>query len=85
MMDTVQKWYYSITEVAKMLNVATSLLRFWEEEFSEIKPNRNNAGRRFYSYKDLRIIKMIYNLLRVELYTIPGAKRQMERFKDFTR
>ncbi len=75
--DTIPKHYYSIGEVAEKLKVPNTLLRFWEKEFN-LKPNRNRIGRRRYSVKDLQSIEQIYRLLKIELYTIKGAKRQLK-------
>ena len=68
-----EKRYYSIGEIAKALNVNTSLLRFWEKEFKEIKPKMINK-RRYYSSKQIKIIKMIKFLLKNKGMTIKGVK-----------
>lgn len=69
-----EKLYYSIGEVANMLNVNTSTLRFWEKEFSIIKPHKNNKGNRLFTSKDIDNLKIIHKLLKEEGYTIPGAR-----------
>ena len=50
------KLYYSIGEVADMLDVNTSLMRFWEKEFSTIKPKKNKKGNRLYTVKEIQKI-----------------------------
>ena len=55
----MEKLYYSIAEVAKMFNVNQSLLRFWEKEFKQLSPRRNEKGTRFYTKQDIFIIKQI--------------------------
>ena len=70
----LEKDYYSIGETAKMFNVNTSLLRFWENEFDAIKPYKNKKGDRYFSKKDILIIEKIYQLTKEQGYTLQGAK-----------
>jgi len=72
--DKLTKLYYSIGEVAKMFDVSTSLLRYWETEFPQINPGKNRKGDRRYTTKDIQRIKTIYILLKEEGFTIEGAK-----------
>lgn len=83
----VEKLYWTIGELAKELDVAPTLLRFWEKEFKEIHPKRKNniTKHRRYSKKDVGWIEYIYYLVRVELYTIEGAKRQLSLEKKTAR
>ena len=55
----MEKLYYSISEVAEMLNVNQSNLRFWEKEFKQLKPKRNDKGTRFYTQEDINVLKKI--------------------------
>jgi len=66
--------YYSIREVATILDVAPSLLRFWEKEFDMIKPYKNKKGDRYFTKKDLEVIRTIYYLTKEKGYTLQGAK-----------
>ena len=50
---TIKKIYYSIGEVAAMFDVNNSLIRFWEKEFSIIKPKKNKKGNRYFTEKDI--------------------------------
>lgn len=59
----------------KILNVKTSVLRFWESEFPQIRPKRTETGQRYYSEKDMHILQKIHTLLYQEGMTINGAKR----------
>ena len=70
----IEKKYYSIGEVAEMLNVATSLIRFWETEFDIIKPKKNRKGNRQFTKEDIENIKLIYHLVKDRGYTLQGAK-----------
>jgi len=67
------KQYYPISEVANMLNVNISLLRFWEKEFDIIKPRKNRKGDRLFRPEDVKNLKLIYFLLKEKKYTIEGA------------
>jgi DNA-binding transcriptional MerR regulator len=70
----IQKKYFSIGEVAEMLNVATSLIRFWESEFDIIKPKKNRKGNRQFTREDIDNVKLIYHLVKEKGYTLQGAK-----------
>lgn len=69
---------YRIGEAAKILNVKTSVLRFWESEFPQIRPKRTETGQRYYSEKDMHILKKIHTLLYQEGMTINGAKKTLK-------
>ena len=69
-----QKMYYSIGAVSEMFKVNQSLIRFWENEFTILKPKKNGKGDRLFRPEDVKNLKMIYHLLRERKYTIEGAK-----------
>lgn len=71
------KLYYSIGEVAEMLGVAPSVLRFWESEFDCIRPVKNKHGSRSYTEHDIELLRRIYYLTRDCGYTLEGAREQM--------
>lgn len=75
------KQYYPISEVANMFNVNISLLRFWEKEFSILKPRKNKKGDRLFRPEDIRNLKLIYFLLKEKKYTIKGAKEYLKKGK----
>ena len=75
----MEKLYYSIGEVAEMLNVAPSLLRFWETEFDCIKPHKNKKGNRYYTLQDIEILRKIYYLTKECCFTLDGAKEQLKK------
>lgn len=76
-----QKQYYSIGDVAAMFKENTSLIRYWENEFSILKPKKNKKGDRFFRPEDIKNLKMIYHLLRERKYTIEGAKEFIKNNK----
>jgi DNA-binding transcriptional MerR regulator len=73
----VQKRYFSISEVAKMLEVKPSLLRFWEKQFKQIAPKTNARGKRAYKQEDIDIIRRIYDLVKVQGLTLEGARKSL--------
>lgn len=78
------KMYYSIGEVSKMFNVNTSLIRFWEKEFSILKPKKNAKGNRLFLQKDVDNLHIIYNLVKERGFTLEGAKKKMKENKSDT-
>ena len=76
-----EKLYYRIGEVAEMFNVNTSLIRYWEIEFSVLRPRKSTKGNRMFTQRDLRYLRMIYQLVKVQGYTLQGAKDALK--KDF--
>jgi len=70
---------YRIGDVAKMLGIATSKLRFWEDEISYVRPMRTDKGQRYYSEKDVDLLKRIQYLLDKEKLTIPGTIQTLKR------
>lgn len=78
----IEKKYFSIGEVAEMLDVATSLIRFWESEFDIIKPKKNRKGNRQFTREDIDNVKMIYHLVKEKGYTLQGAKDLLKNGND---
>ena len=72
--DNPDKLYYSIGEVAKMFEVNTSLIRFWDKEFDIIKPKKNNKGNRLFTPTDIKHFRLIHHLVKEKGYTLKGAK-----------
>lgn len=83
-MEEIEKRYYSIGEVAEMLDVKTSLVRFWEKEFDILQPRRNKKGNRLFTQKDLANLKLIYHLVKERGFTLEGAKAKLRENKDDT-
>ncbi len=80
--ESIEKAYFSIGEVAEKLKVSTSLIRFWETEFDQIKPRKTKGGTRKYSIEDLNLLKIIYQLVKIEGYTLPGAREMLKLKTD---
>lgn len=69
------KLYFRIGEVAKLCEVPAYVLRFWEGEFPQLKPNKGGTGQRLYRKRDVEMALRIKALLYDEGYTIPGARQ----------
>lgn len=80
----IEKLYYPIGEVAKMFNVNTSLIRFWEKEFDIIQPKKNKKGNRLFRKEDIDNFKIIYHLVKERGYTLQGAKDKLKDNKEDT-
>ena len=76
----IKKLYYSISEVSKITDLEQYVLRYWESEFDELKPQKNRAGNRIYTNRDIKLILYIKKLLRDERYTIEGAKQVLKSY-----
>ncbi|MGB5849874.1 MAG: MerR family transcriptional regulator [Ignavibacteriaceae bacterium] len=77
---SIKKLYYSISEVSKITDIEQYVLRYWETEFEQLKPQKNRAGNRIYTNKDIQLIMYIKELLREKKYTIEGAKKILEDY-----
>ncbi len=76
----IKKLYYSISEVSKIAEIEQYVLRYWETEFEQLKPQKNRAGNRIYTNKDIKLILHIKTLLREKKYTIEGAKKILDNY-----
>src|SRR6185295_7712387 len=75
--DLPDKLYFKIGEVARLVGVKPYVLRYWETEFSIIRPGKTRARHRLYRRKDVETLLEIRRLLYRERYTIEGAKRRL--------
>ena len=73
----IKKLYYSISEVCKLTELKSYVLRYWETEFRELKPPKNRAGNRTYRKKDIDTINKIKELFYDKKFTIEGARNQL--------
>lgn len=76
--DLPEKLYYGIGEVAEAFGVNTSLIRFWEKEFDEIKPKKNAKGNRKFTKSDIKNFQLIYYLVKERGFTLEGAKTHLK-------
>jgi DNA-binding transcriptional MerR regulator len=72
------KLYFRIGEVAKLCAVPAYVLRFWESEFPQLKPNKGGTGQRLYRRRDVEMALHIKTLLYDEGFTIPGARQTLK-------
>ncbi len=79
------KLFYTIGEVADMFKVNTSLIRFWEKEFSIIKPKKNAKGNRLFTPKDVENFQLIHFLVKEQGMTLKGAQRKLSGGTDETK
>ena len=75
------KMYYKIGEVAQLVGVKTSVLRFWEAEFNFLKPEKSSTGQRLYTKKEVSLIQEVRRLLYDEKFTLEGVKKRILRGK----
>lgn len=79
-MEEIQEYdkkFYKIKDVAELLGVTTSTLRYWESEFSEIKLHRSATNIRYYRPEDIELLKIIQYLLKVRGLKMDAAKEQL--------
>jgi DNA-binding transcriptional MerR regulator len=72
------KLYFRIGEVAKLCEVEAYVLRFWESEFPQLKPNKGGTGQRLYRKRDVEMALRVKRLLHDEGYTIAGARQVLQ-------
>lgn len=78
-MQELDKEFYKIRDVAEILGINASTLRYWEEEFPEIKPKRSKSNQRYYKPEDIRILRIIHYLVKIKGLRIDAAKEELSR------
>ena len=71
------KRYFTIGEVSELCDVKQHVLRYWEQEFPQLKPVKRRGNRRYYQRQDVLMIRQIRSLLYEQGYTIGGARQQL--------
>jgi len=71
--------YFKIGDVARLCGVETYVLRFWEPQFPQLKPNKSGAGQRLYRRRDVEMALEVKRLVHTEGYTIAGARSVLEQ------
>ena len=72
-----EKMYYKIGEVAQLAAVRTSVLRFWENEFEFLKPEKSSSGQRLYTKSEVTLILEVKRLLYTEKFTLEGVRKKI--------
>jgi DNA-binding transcriptional MerR regulator len=72
------KRYFTIGEVSELCGVKPHVLRYWEQEFTQLKPVKRRGNRRYYQHHEVLLIRRIRELLYEEGFTISGARQRLE-------
>ncbi len=76
------KRYFTIGEVSELCGVKPHVLRYWEQEFSQLKPVKRRGNRRYYQHHEVLLVRRIRELLYSQGFTISGARNQLEDIVD---
>ncbi len=76
------KRYFTIGEVSELCGVKPHVLRYWEQEFSQLKPVKRRGNRRYYQHHEVLLVRRIRELLYSQGFTISGARNQLEDIAD---
>ena len=71
------KRYFTISEVSELCQVKAHVLRYWEQEFIPLAPQKRRGNRRYYTYEDILVVRKIRSLLYEEGFSIVGARKQL--------
>src|SRR5271166_3268827 len=71
--------YFKIGDVARICDLETYVLRFWETQFPQLKPNKSGTGQRLYRRRDVEMVLEIKRLVHAEGYTLPGARQVLDQ------
>lgn len=80
----IEKIFFTIGEVAEMIDENTSLIRYWENQFNALKPQKNKKGNRLFTTDDIATIKLIHYLVKERGLTLNGAKQKLKENRDET-
>lgn len=73
----MKKYYYSIGEVSRLLDLKPHILRYWESEFPMLRPRKTKGGSRRYTTKDIELLRRIQYMLHMQKFTIEGVRRRL--------
>lgn len=76
------KRYFTIGEVSDLCGVKAHVLRYWEQEFTQLKPVKRGGNRRYYQHHEVLLIRRIRQLLYEEGFTISGARGRLNNFTE---
>jgi DNA-binding transcriptional MerR regulator len=74
-----KKMFFSIGEASEITGLPPHVLRFWESEFKELRPQKSRGGHRRYRKEDIELLLRIKNLLYQDKFTIKGAREELEK------
>ena len=77
----MSKFYYSIGEVCNLLDMKAHVLRYWEKEFSQVKPKKQMGRNRRYSPDDIDLLRKIKHMLYEQRFTIDGVRKKLKEEK----
>ncbi len=80
----IEKIIFTIGEVAEMVGESTSTIRYWENQFDALKPQKNGKGNRLFNKNDIEVVKLIHYLVKTRGLTIKGAKMKLKENRDET-
>ena len=76
------KRYFAIGEVSELCSVKPHVLRYWEQEFPQLRPVKRRGNRRYYQQRDVMVVRQIRHLLYDKGFTIGGARQQLRQQAD---
>lgn len=76
--DIPRKRYFAIGEVSELCDVKPHVLRYWEQEFPQLKPVKRRGNRRYYQQDDVQMVRRIRSLLYEQGFTIGGARQRLK-------
>ena len=79
------KRYFTIGEVAELCGVKTHVLRYWEQEFTQLRPVKRRGNRRYYQHHEVLMIRRIRDLLYEQGFTISGARNRLQELAQASR
>ena len=79
------KRYFTIGEVAELCGVKTHVLRYWEQEFTQLRPVKRRGNRRYYQHHEVLMIRRIRDLLYEQGFTISGARNKLQELAQASR
>ena len=80
----IEKVVFTIGEVADLMHTSTSTIRYWENQFDELKPQKNKKGNRLFSKEDVELVRFIHHLVKERGLTIKGAKQKLKDNREET-
>jgi len=80
--DIPRKRYYAIGEVSELCGIKPHVLRYWEQEFPQLKPIKRRGNRRYYQFDDVEMVHRIRSLLYEQGFTIGGARQRLREARQ---